>query len=41
MRKVGPQIMQVMVGARCWAAAPDNGHVGWGWRLQLMRLFPK
>jgi hypothetical protein len=41
MLKVGPQIMQVAVGARYGAAAPDNGPEGWGWRLQLMRLFPK
>jgi len=41
MLKVGPQIMQVAVGARYWAAAPDNGPEGWGWRLQLTLLFPK
>jgi len=41
MLKVGPQIMQVAVAARYWAAAPDNGPEGWGWRLQLTLLFPK
>jgi hypothetical protein len=41
MLKVGPQINQVAVGARYWAAAADNGQVGWGWRLHLLRLFPK
>lgn len=41
MLKVGPQIMQVAVGARYWAEAADNDPEGWGWRLQLTLLFPK
>jgi len=39
--KVGPQIMQLAVAAKYWAAAPDNGPEGWGLRLQLTLLFPK
>ena len=41
MLKVGPQIIQVTVGARYWATAPSNGPEGWGWRLVLTLLFPK
>jgi hypothetical protein len=41
MLKVGPQIMQLALGARYWAEAPDNGPEGWGARLQLTLLFPK
>lgn len=39
--KIGPQIMQFMVGARYWADAPDDGPDGWGLRLQLTLLFPR
>ncbi len=39
--KIGPQIMQLAVGARYWAESPDNGPEGWGFRLQLTLLFPK
>jgi hypothetical protein len=39
--KIGPQILQLVAGARYWAAAPDNGPEGWGLRLQLTLLFPK
>jgi len=39
--KIGPQIIQLAVGARYWAASPDNGPEGWGGRLQLTLLFPK
>ena len=39
--KIGPQLIQLAVGARYWAAAPDNGPEGWGLRLQLTFLFPK
>ena len=38
--KVGPQIMQLAVGARYWAEAPDDGPKGWGYRVQLTFLFP-
>jgi hypothetical protein len=41
MFKVGPQILQFLVGARYWADSPDNGPEGWGWRAQLTFLFPK
>jgi hypothetical protein len=41
MFKIGPQIMQLMVGAKYWADSPDNGPEGWGVRVQLTFLFPK
>lgn len=41
MLKVGPQIMQVAVGARYWAQSPDNGPEGWGLRVQLTLVYPK
>jgi len=39
--KVGPQIMQLEVGARYWADSPENGPEDWGLRVQLTLLFPK
>jgi len=39
--KVGPQILQVTLGARYWLEAPDNGPEGWGLRLQLTLLYPR
>jgi hypothetical protein len=39
--KIGPQIIQVGVGARYWADSPDNGPSGWGARFTLTFLFPK
>ena len=39
--KIGPQLIQLAVGARYWAVAPDNGPEGWGYRVQLTFLFPK
>jgi len=39
--KIGPQILQLAVGARYWAAAPDNGPQGWGLRVQLTLVFPQ
>lgn len=39
--KVGPQVLQISVGARYWAESPENGAEGWGWRAQLTLLFPK
>lgn len=41
MFKIGPQIMQLTVGAKYWAESPDNGPEGWGARVQLTFLFPK
>lgn len=38
---LGPQIFQISVGARCWAAAPDNGPEGFGLRIGLTFLFPR
>lgn len=39
--KVGPQILQVTLGARYWADSPDNGPEGWGGRVGVTFLFPK
>jgi hypothetical protein len=41
MLMIGKQPMQIQLGARYWADAPDNGPEGWGFRLQLTFLFPK
>jgi len=41
MLKVGPQILQVSLGARYWAETPDAGPEGWGARAGLTFLFPK
>ncbi len=41
MLKVGPQIIQVSVGARYWAESPDSGPEDWGARATLTFLFPK
>jgi len=39
--KIGPQILQLAVAGRYWAASPDNGPEGWGVRVQLTLVFPK
>jgi hypothetical protein len=39
--KIGPQIIQVGMGARYWADSPDNGPEGWGVRMTLTFLYPK
>ncbi len=39
--KIGPQILQLSVGAKYWAASPNNGPEGWVARVQLTFLFPK
>jgi hypothetical protein len=39
--KIGPQIIQVGVGARYWAESPDNGPEDWGGRAFVTLLFPK
>ena len=39
--KIGPQIIQVGVGARYWADGPENAADDWGFRTQLTFLFPK
>lgn len=41
MLKIGPQIMQLLVGGRYWAESPDNGPEGWGLRVQLTLVYPK
>jgi hypothetical protein len=41
MFKIGPQIMQLAVGGKYWAEAPENGPDGWGIRAQLTFVFPK
>lgn len=39
--KIRNQIIQIGVGARYWADAPENAAEGWGARVQLTFLFPK
>jgi hypothetical protein len=39
--KIGPQILQLAVGAKYWAESPENGPEDWGLRVQLTFLFPK
>jgi hypothetical protein len=39
---IGKQPMSLQLGARYWAATPDNqGPDGWGWRLTYTLVFPK
>jgi hypothetical protein len=40
--KVGPQLIQLKLGARYWADAPeDAGPEGWGFKAGIVFLFPK
>ncbi|WP_354346254.1 transporter [Phyllobacterium ifriqiyense] len=39
--KLGKQPVSFSVGARYWAASPDNGPDGWGARASITFLFPK
>jgi hypothetical protein len=39
--KFGKQPVSFQLGARYWAAAPDNGPEGWGVRAGVTLLFPK
>jgi hypothetical protein len=39
--KVGPQIMQLELGARYWAESAAGGPQDWGMRCQLTFLFPE
>lgn len=41
MFKIGPQIMQLTMGARYWAESPQGGPEDWGLRVQLTLLYPK
>lgn len=38
--KLGPQVLQISVGARYWMTSPD-GPSGWGGRLVLTLLYPQ
>ena len=39
--KLGPQIIQLKLGARYWAEAPETGPEGWGVKAGIVFLFPK
>jgi len=39
--KVGKQLMQVGGGVRYWAESPDAGPEGWGWRINVVFVFPR
>jgi hypothetical protein len=39
--KIGPQIFQIMVGARYWADSPEYAADGWGIRAGITFLFVK
>lgn len=39
--KIGPQIIQLKLGARYWADTPDSGPEGWGVKAGIVFLFPK
>jgi hypothetical protein len=39
--KIGKQPVQIGLGARYWADAPEGGPDGWGLRAQVTLLFPK
>jgi hypothetical protein len=41
MLKIGPQILQLVVGAKYWIESPNNGPEDWALRVQLTFLFPK
>lgn len=41
MLKIGPQILQVQLGARYWADSPPGGADDWGLRLAVTLLYPK
>jgi hypothetical protein len=41
MLKVGDQLFQVGGGLRYWAESPTNGAEDWGFRMELIFLFPK
>jgi hypothetical protein len=39
--KIGPQILQLGIGARYWADSPNGAADGWAVRLQMTLLHPK
>lgn len=41
MLKIGPQILQVQLGARYWADSAPGGADDWGLRLAVTLLYPK
>ena len=41
MLKIGPQILQLTLGARYWAESPEYGPEDWGLRAQVTFLFPR
>jgi hypothetical protein len=41
MLKIGSQILQLAVGGKYWAEAPQDGPEKWGLRVQLTLVFPK
>jgi hypothetical protein len=41
MLKIGPQILQVQVGARYWVDSPPGGAEGWGLRVAVTLLYPE
>ena len=39
--KLGPQLIQLKLGVRYWADAPESGPEGWGFKAGMVFLFPK
>lgn len=39
--KLGPQLIQLKLGARYWADSPETGAEGWGAKAGIVFLFPK
>jgi len=39
--KLGPQLIQLKLGARYWVDTPDSGPEGWGVKAGIVFLFPK
>jgi hypothetical protein len=39
--KIGPQLIQLKLGTRYWADAPETGPEGWGVKAGVVFLFPK
>jgi hypothetical protein len=39
--KLGPQLIQLKLGARYWADSPETGPEGWGLKAGIVFLFPK
>lgn len=41
LMEIGGQRIQIGVGLRCWADAPDFGRQDWGARVNVVFLFPR